>query len=208
MIKLDIGSGGKSSDDSFLGVDAFTDADVKALMWDLPYKDGEVDVIYSSHALEHVSKYQVVPTLREWKRVLKIGGRLEIVVPDLEWACKWWLNNPTLDWNMDIIFGTQEHEGHFHKTGFTVPIMFHYINECGGFKIVGVNYLGASLEDADKVFEADEVIFQRTLDFEILRVEDTDEEPPPPIFMPYPVYEGKITGSVLQSAEGLVSKTR
>ena len=177
MLKLDIGSGGKSSDSSFIGVDAFTTADVQALMWDLPYKDGEVDAIFSSNALEHISKYDVVPTLREWKRVLKLGGKLEIVVPDLQWACLWWLHYPQTDWGMDIIYGNQKHEGEFHKTGFTPKIMEQYIDVCGGFEIKKLKYIGNTIEDIAKYGKnmlkpsTRIEVTQRVLDFEILRID-------------------------------------
>ena len=183
MLKLDIGSGGKSSDSSFIGVDAFTDADVNALMWNLPYKDGEVDVIYCDNALEHVSKFDVVPTLREWKRVLKIGGKLEIIVPDLEWACAWWLKHQQTDWSMDILYGNQRHEGEFHKTGFTIDIMRQYLEVCGGFEIIGIGYGGTTVADImndtfpalgpeDGYPENFIRVSQRCFDFEIVRVDD------------------------------------
>lgn len=169
MIKLDIGSGGKSTDSTFLGVDAFTEADINALMWDLPYKDGEVDVIYSSNALEHISKFNIIPTLWEWKRVLKIGGKLEIIVPDLVWACMWWLSHQNTDWSMDILYGHQSHEGEFHRTGFTPEIMESYLDVCGGFKLVKVGYYGSSLEST---LTFPESIAQRMIDFQILRIDE------------------------------------
>ncbi len=45
----------------------------------LPFADGSVDTVYSSHCLEHIDAYQDV--LRDWYRVLKIGGFLVCVVP-------------------------------------------------------------------------------------------------------------------------------
>lgn len=148
-IKLDIGSGGPSGDSSFIGVDAFAEgAEVKAFMWDLPYEDETVDTIYCAQALEHVSKYAVVPTLQEWRRVLKSGGKLQLQVPDLQWAVMNWLANPTTEWNMDIIFGNQRHEGEYHKTGFTMEILAMYFNIVGGFKVHKMEYFGGTLEDA------------------------------------------------------------
>jgi predicted SAM-dependent methyltransferase len=148
MIKLDIGSGGKSSDSSFIGVDAFAEgADVKAFMWELPYEDNSVDVIFSSQALEHVSKFAVPPTLLEWKRVLKPGGKLQIQVPDLQWACMHWLSHQTTGWDLDIIYGNQLHEGEYHKTGFTDTILRQYV-EWAGFEIHKIDFLGSTLEEA------------------------------------------------------------
>lgn len=51
----------------------------------LPFKDGVLDFVYSSHLLEDF--YDWDPILREWIRVLKPGGRLIILVPDKKlWA--------------------------------------------------------------------------------------------------------------------------
>jgi predicted SAM-dependent methyltransferase len=131
VIRLDVGSGGPGQAGR-IGVDLYAPgAEVAAPMWDLPYDDGTVDEIYSSHALEHVAKAQVVPTLAEWHRALKAGGRLIIQVPDLVWCCEQWLEHRTNDWWMDIIFGNQEHEGEFHKTGFTRSIMEDYLRDAG-----------------------------------------------------------------------------
>lgn len=46
----------------------------------LPFKDGVLDYVYSSHLLEDFSDWD--PILIEWWRVLKHGGYLVIQVPD------------------------------------------------------------------------------------------------------------------------------
>lgn len=133
-VKLDVGSGGRPAPHlgaGWLGVDAFTPADVRAVMWQLPFGDGTVDEIFSSHALEHVGKRQVVPTLREWRRVLKPGGRITLRVPNLEWCCRHWLEHQNTGWDLDVIFGGQQHEGGDHKTGFTEAILRGYVAEAG-----------------------------------------------------------------------------
>ena len=50
----------------------------------LPWRSEEVDVIYSSHTLEHLSRERGYALLTECYRVLKPGGILRIVVPDLQ----------------------------------------------------------------------------------------------------------------------------
>ncbi len=45
----------------------------------LPFADESADTVYSSHCLEHIDDYQDV--LRDWHRVLRIGGFLVCVVP-------------------------------------------------------------------------------------------------------------------------------
>jgi predicted SAM-dependent methyltransferase len=50
----------------------------------LPFPDGYVRGIYTEHCLEHVAFRDVLFILREFHRVLMPGGRVRIVVPDLE----------------------------------------------------------------------------------------------------------------------------
>jgi SAM-dependent methyltransferase len=44
-----------------------------------PFADGSFDAIYSSHCFEHIGDWRGV--LRDWYRLLKVGGFLVIVVP-------------------------------------------------------------------------------------------------------------------------------
>jgi predicted SAM-dependent methyltransferase len=48
-----------------------------------PWPDGAVEAIYSSHTLEHLTKQEGRYFLTESHRVLRQGGILRIVVPDL-----------------------------------------------------------------------------------------------------------------------------
>jgi predicted SAM-dependent methyltransferase len=50
----------------------------------LPYPDGSFDAVYTSHVLEHLSPETAKASLREQFRVLKSGGIIRVVVPDLE----------------------------------------------------------------------------------------------------------------------------
>jgi SAM-dependent methyltransferase len=81
--KLDIGCGARKRRPDYIGVDrrALPGVDlvgeVEEILSAIP--DGVVDEIYSSHFLEHVDDLDGV--LAEMCRVLRRGGRLEIVVP-------------------------------------------------------------------------------------------------------------------------------
>lgn len=50
----------------------------------LPFPEATFDVVYHSHVLEHIPRTEVSEFLRECWRVLKIGGILRVVTPDLE----------------------------------------------------------------------------------------------------------------------------
>jgi len=49
----------------------------------LPFPGGSVDVLYSSHMLEHLDRDEAVGFLKEARRVLRSGGILRLAVPDL-----------------------------------------------------------------------------------------------------------------------------
>jgi hypothetical protein len=58
------------------------------LLQRLPFADNSFDAVYSSHVLEHFSPDTAEVLLRECFRVLKPGGILRTVLPDLESACR------------------------------------------------------------------------------------------------------------------------
>lgn len=49
----------------------------------LPVGTGTADGVYASHVLEHVSRDDVAGAMAEMFRVLRVGGVLRLVVPDL-----------------------------------------------------------------------------------------------------------------------------
>lgn len=50
----------------------------------LPFHEGSVEVVYTSHMLEHLDRTQAQAFLQEVLRVLKPGGVIRISVPDLK----------------------------------------------------------------------------------------------------------------------------
>lgn len=115
----------------------------------LPFPDNFADEIYSHHSLEHVAMIDVDPTLREWHRVLKSGGKIEINVPDLlgiakkivetdgdlYWSARGerdgdWVNGYTK--LLVGIFGDQSDLNlQLHRTGFTPRTMQIHLERAG-----------------------------------------------------------------------------
>ena len=80
---LDITPEYKVGQGSYRKVDHIADASKP-----LPFNNNTFDVIYASHILEHFPWYQIEEILKEWVRVLKPGGIMEIWVPDGLKICK------------------------------------------------------------------------------------------------------------------------
>lgn len=66
-----------------LDIDPSVEPDIVASLTDMG-AIGPFDVVYCSHALEHLYPHEVHRALVEFYRVLAPGGRAVIVVPDLE----------------------------------------------------------------------------------------------------------------------------
>lgn len=95
---------------------------IKMDIRNLRYADNTVDEALCSHVLEHLPFNDVPVTLKEIHRVLRPGGRVIIDVPDLEGVLRHWLKLPEKErWGFALmeIYGSQEREGQFHRTGFT-----------------------------------------------------------------------------------------
>lgn len=70
--------------------------DPDTVLWDLskgiPFADRTFDGVYHSHVLEHIDREAAPTFLRECCRVLKPGGILRVVVPDLEAQARHYLD--------------------------------------------------------------------------------------------------------------------
>ena len=88
-MKLNIGCGGRRIP-GYTGVDAVQreGADVVADAGSLPFEDCSADEVMAIHLVEHLYPWLLPPTLAEWFRVLKPGGRLVLEMPDIIKSCK------------------------------------------------------------------------------------------------------------------------
>ena len=130
-------------------VDADTSVqpDVLASAFDLSVlPDDEMEVVFSSHCIEHLYLDQAVPALREWRRVLKRDGWLLLVCPDLQAAAELVAQDRLFDIAYagirpyDIIFSHQglvaqgRSQGHTfmeHKSGYTLSTLRALVGEAG-----------------------------------------------------------------------------
>lgn len=129
-MKLDIGSH-EAIRPGYVTVDLFHRADIVAPMWAIPIPSGTVDEIHCRYAMEHLSRAQVMPTLREWQRLLKDDGIIIVIVPDLIWCCENFIRSNDTGGSMTNIFGGQSGPGDYHKMGWTEKIMADYCSQAG-----------------------------------------------------------------------------
>jgi SAM-dependent methyltransferase len=124
-------------DEVRLDADASVKPDILGSMTELG-EIGEFDGVYCSHALEHLHPQDALRALREFRRVLKPGGFVTIIVPDLEGV------TPTFDLlpgmpisGHDLVYGLLDTHNPLmmHRTGF-VAATLHGALEQAGFRDV------------------------------------------------------------------------
>jgi predicted SAM-dependent methyltransferase len=112
-LRVEIGSGPHPSP-GYVHVDAdrrARDVEYHAVASALPFPDGTVEEVLAIHILEHVHASALLPTLREWRRVLRPGGFAQIHVPDAANVFAAFLDSPPEHkWTVMIpIFGMTSH---------------------------------------------------------------------------------------------------
>jgi predicted SAM-dependent methyltransferase len=100
----------------------------------LPFDDHYADVVYSSHTLEHFGRWETETVLDEWLRVLKPGGELRLVIPDVTWAAQEIVGGKYSADACNVLYGQQEYSLNYHKMGFT-PALIRTLLEERGLKI-------------------------------------------------------------------------
>lgn len=148
-ITLNLG-GGRNSKEIELGEDAVdiihididqnAGIDILADVFNvsLPFKNNSINRIRSSHCLEHVSYKNTVNILKEWKRVLKPGSRIDIYQSNFNFKAVTWVIRSILKKEAEPGFIMGSHIGYDeHKTFFT-PTLLRKNLEDAGFKNIKV----------------------------------------------------------------------
>ena len=161
MKKIEIGCGKKRREGyetcdvrNLPGVDHVCKAD------ELPFPDGSVDEVCSRHLVEHFTLREFLKTLAEWNRVLKQGGTLYIICPNLLWHLKQILEGthesffekePCKNaryWGFGSLFGWQQDEYDVHKFGYYFELLRDVLASAGFENIQDLTNTAEGLEHA------------------------------------------------------------
>jgi predicted SAM-dependent methyltransferase len=108
------------------------------------FKDGEFDGLFARHIIEHFSWRNSVRVLKEWGRVVKQSGWMEIHCPDLDKiysayhrGCIDPYTNKMFTYNslVKYLYGGQEYPENTHIAGFTYSLMVECLNRVGFTKV-------------------------------------------------------------------------
>jgi len=129
---LNLGSGSMGRQEGITNVDCrgLPTVDVVADVRKLPFKDGEIEGILNRNLIEHFGRNEIAPLLKEWSRVLKSGGFLQIETVDIGRLMDKWREIPEENM-LDGILGAQTYDENFHKMVFTRAILERFLKEAG-----------------------------------------------------------------------------
>lgn len=104
---MNLGSGNDRLD-GYVAVDFFSSNAGYGADFRYPFliDDGAFDGIFSEHTLEHLSYAEVAKVLAECRRILKPGGTIRVIVPDLSIFVEHYVSNDETwfrDWECEVL---------------------------------------------------------------------------------------------------------
>ena len=119
-------------------LDPRTRPDVRCDIRAIPEPDQTFDVVTTRHTLEHFMWDEAPQLIREWTRILKVGGELRVNVPNLAYAAREILKaDDDPEYNAGLyplwqVYGKQEGSyGEVHRNGFTRHGLRRLLEACG-----------------------------------------------------------------------------
>ena len=94
-------------------------------------EDDSVEEIYACHILEHVNRIDVLSVLKEWYRVLSVGGVIRIAVPDFEAVVNGYNKDKDLLKYQGLLYGGQDYEYNFHYSAYDYQMLKKLLEEAG-----------------------------------------------------------------------------
>ncbi len=107
---------GDDTNPGFIGCDLRKTAavSIQCRSWELSQYCYALSEIFSRHTLEHLTFKEAILTLQDWNCALREGGKVEIIVPNMEFHIKQWLR---AKWD-DINFETKMSDANWSSAGF------------------------------------------------------------------------------------------
>ncbi|MDE6969067.1 MAG: methyltransferase domain-containing protein, partial [Eubacterium sp.] len=116
-VRLNLGAGHICFDD-YINVDErqIRNIDIVADVRELPFAEQSVDEIYASHIIEHFTRHEFETViLPYWYRLLKAGGKIRVILPDLESMIEHYKNQQyEIGELREVLYGLQEYPGDVH----------------------------------------------------------------------------------------------
>jgi len=169
-LKIEIGCG-KKPRKGYIKCDArkLKGTDYVCKADNLPFKNSSVNELYSRHLIEHFTLKEFLKVLCEWNRVLKKGGKLYIICPNLLFHLNQIIQGDHKSfyekksgkndryWGFGSLFGWQKNKYDIHKFGYYFDLLKDILKEFGFGQIKNLTNKPTSFEKAKHHLEIEAV---------------------------------------------------
>lgn len=105
-------------------------------------ENNTVDNIFSRHFLEHLSFSEGVRLLKIFLDILKPGGNVQMILPNMTFHINQWLCRKSVsefNWSKAGFWGWQKHEYDFHKSGYDESSLREIVEKIGFNNFISLN---------------------------------------------------------------------
>lgn len=95
------------------------------------FKENSIDIIYSSHMIEHCKRQDYKKVLKRWYDLLKSSGILRLSAPDFEALCNYYLKTNDIKSIENLMYGDQKHDYGYHYIGLDFKTLSNDLKEIG-----------------------------------------------------------------------------
>lgn len=123
--KVNVGAGMDIRDD-YINLDhrALEGIDVVADVLDMPFREGTLQEVFTSHVVEHFVQKDLEKILQYWFALLKKGGSLRIITPNIEdMAKKYAVGEVSWEEFRSVALGGQDYASDYHYNHFSIQSM-------------------------------------------------------------------------------------
>ena len=99
------------------------------------FEDNSIDLIYNCHVLEHFHRNKVIKVLKEWYRVLRVGGILRTAVPGFAALCELYTEKKDLSLIIGSLIGRQNFLYNIHYNIFDFDSLREQLLNAGFKKV-------------------------------------------------------------------------
>lgn len=126
----------------------------------LPFANNSIKQLYSRHLIEHFTLKEFLKVLGEWNRVLKVGGELYIVCPNILWHLQQILTGEHNSfyakesginqrfWGFGSLFGWNQDVYDCHKFGYYFDLLKDILSDFGFGEITDLTNTEKSQENS------------------------------------------------------------
>lgn len=104
------------------------------------FDNNTIDLIYSSHMIEHVSRYTYKEVLKRWYNLIKPGGIIRLALPDLLALSKYYVEHGNINEVRGCMFGGQVNKYDYHYWGHDFNSLKKDLEEVGFINIKRFNW--------------------------------------------------------------------